>query len=589
MSDKRYSDFIARIKIINGKTYAGPLFSGEPVIVPVELEECAYHQGSLVRVERNSAGEYLCGELLAGPETALSKIYGILEKQKINPLFTRECHRETEKILESPGIDDPELADFTDLPFVTIDNEGSLDLDQALYLTEERGGYRIYYALADASYYIKPGMALFDEALKRGASYYLPGISVPMLPRELSEGVISLNPEVERRAVVFIMDLDENGEVVSTKVKRGRIRSRAKLTYSGVQEYYDRGEGSTLHNREFTGSLDFLKKTGSLLMKRAVERDVVRYNRFDENIGFSDDRRGFTIKHESRNDCSRYNEQMSLLCNIEGAKLISGDPGVQSIYRVHDAPAEEGLLRLKKVIEEIVDAHGLERETWLWKKGRESLADYLERIFTEGTQRNVCSAIERQILISNERSFYDENESGHYALGVELYSRFSSPMREIIGIFTHKELMEKFDLLEEEFTHEEDRLLRESIIESGNRSKDVQKNLDRSVRKLIVDQVFSGEINRSPAARRVYTGTILGIKSSRLYVRFHDLPVEVKVYVEELERHYSMKFHYVKDSVYLESDDRKIRFTIGAVITLKVHSYNEREKWILLPVEGSWR
>ncbi len=587
MTVKKYNEFIARIKLIGSKISAEPLFPGEPVSEPVALKNCTYNPGSLVRVEGEPSGEYLCRELLAEPDTALSKIYAILEKEKINPSFPRECYREVETILEDPGIDDEKLTDFRDLPFVTIDNEGSRDLDQALYIKKENNIYQIFYALADASYYIKPGMALFREALKRGSSYYLPGLSVPMLPKELSQGIISLNPREERRGVVFIMDLGSEGEVIGARVRRGRMRSRAKLTYSGVQEYYDKGESSSLYGREFSSSLDLLKEIGSKLIRKAVERDVVRFHRFDENIGFSENDRAFTFTIESRNDCSRYNEQMSLLCNMEGAKLIAGDPGVQSIFRVHGAPTEESLLRLKTLIKDIVDEHGLEREAWLWEKGRESLADYIERISSYGNNRDVCNAIERQILISNERSFFDENESGHYALGVELYSRFSSPMREIIGIFIHKELMEKLGFIKEEFSHEEDERARESVIKSGNRSKDMQKNLDKSVRKLVVDQVFNGEISKASEKRTVYTGTILGIKQSRLYVRLHEVPVEIKVYVEELERHYKVKFVYTGNSVFLESDDNKIRFSTGSMIKLKVHSYNERGKWILLPVDLS--
>ncbi len=583
MPDKRYRDFIARIKLISGKIHGDPLFPGKPADKPVFLPDCRHREGSLVQVELDPSGGIAGIKLLAQPESAQSKIYEILTRFDINPSFPAACHDEVESILNNPGTADPRLADFRDIPFVTIDNEGSRDLDQAVYVSKG-DNYTVYYALADASYYVKPGMALFEEGVKRGASYYLPGLSLPMLPEELSEGIISLNPGLERRAVVFITELDGGGNVLTTDLKRGRIKSRRKLTYGGVQEYYDTGKGDDIEEGEYRDSLDLLKEIGEILIRKMMERDVVRFHRNEEVIGFTSDNREFTLALEERNDCSRYNEQISLLCNREGARIISGDPDVQSIFRVHDAPTEESLKRLETVIEKIVDVHGLDPGLWKWKAGAGSLADYLQRIHSPGKNRNIYSAIERQVLISNERSYYDENESGHYALGVSLYSRFSSPMREIIGIFLHKELMEKLGLTVKEFSNEEDETTRKAVIPAGNRSKEVQKNLDRAVNKLVVDQVFREDLDLPGEERRIHEGTILGIKSTRLYVRLHDIPLEVKVYVEEMEKELGVRMEYRNDSVFIESRDKSLRLSIGEVIRLRVFACSERGKWILIPV-----
>ena len=104
---------------------------------------------------------------------------------------------EVEAYLKAPGLDDPALVDRTALPFVTIDGPGTRDLDQAIHVEARAGGFRLRYAIADASYYVRPGTALHAEALRRGASYYLPGLSVPMLPRALSEGLVSIGPDVD--------------------------------------------------------------------------------------------------------------------------------------------------------------------------------------------------------------------------------------------------------------------------------------------------------------------------------------------------------------------------------------------------------
>ncbi|MCP4133714.1 MAG: RNB domain-containing ribonuclease, partial [bacterium] len=265
-------------------------------------------------------------ELLARPGGALALIYDLLEKYRLNPLFSEEITREVADIQANPGIDDPALEDMTALAFVTIDNQDSRDLDQAIQINRGKNEkeYIVRYALADASYYVKPGTALLEEAVKRGVTYYLPGFSVPMLPRELSEGIISLNPGVDRRAVVFVMTLDRDTKAVSTELVRAKVRSRAKLSYPGVQEYYDNPGASPLAGKEYTEVLDLLQEVGDILIADANERDVVRFTRVELDVGIAADDSAFTLQKDNRNDTSFWNEQISLLCNREGARLLRG-------------------------------------------------------------------------------------------------------------------------------------------------------------------------------------------------------------------------------------------------------------------------
>src|SRR5690606_32133331 len=170
-----------------------------------------------------------------------AELVEIFTRYQLTPAFSDRVQAEVAHFLQNPGIDDPGLTNLTHLPFVTIDGETSLDLDQAAYVERDVHGYVVYYALADASYYVQPGTALWEEAMRRAASYYLPAIMVPMLPRQLSEGLVSLNPDVERRALVLRTRLHADGslrqtsQAAATDALRARIRSRAKLSFGGVQ------------------------------------------------------------------------------------------------------------------------------------------------------------------------------------------------------------------------------------------------------------------------------------------------------------------------------------------------------------------
>lgn len=141
---------------------------------------------------------------------------------------------DTADLLATPGIDDPLLEDLRGLPFCTIDGPATRDLDQALHVTASAHGYRLHYALADASWLVPMGSALFGEALTRASSFYLPGLVVPRLPRPLSEGIVSLNPGVDRRALVMVLDIEGGGTISRRAWVRGPVRSQAKLAFDEV-------------------------------------------------------------------------------------------------------------------------------------------------------------------------------------------------------------------------------------------------------------------------------------------------------------------------------------------------------------------
>ncbi len=509
------------------------------------------------------------------------------EKAGVTPFFSKDVLREVDAILADPGVDDPLLRDYSALPFVTIDNDGSKDLDQAVYVSKKENGFIIYYAIADASYYVKPGSALFKESIRRGASYYLPGFSVPMLPRELSEGIISLNANVPRRALIFIIDIDNQGEIVSREVIRGRILSRAKLTYSGVQEFYNSMETSPLNNQEYTGSLIALQDAGRILVRNGEIRGVINFDRFENLISISEDGNNFIFTESERDDTGRWNEQISLICNMAGAAMLApegngNDLHIHPVFRVHEAPDESSLHRLERVINSIVEIHSLD-DCWIWRRGEETPGEYLSRLPRSGNEKRITETIERQILITNQRSFFTENPGGHFALKVNLYGRFSSPMREIVGVYSHRELLEKLGI-EKPDTEEDELLIREQVINSANRAKETQKSMDRFVNDLLLSSVFSGELELEVDKRPLHSGTILGMKETRMYVFLDSPKLEIKVYTEDIEQAAGGKLERRDNILKLDgSSSGKIVFKAGEMIELRLLSFDSKGKWHFIP------
>lgn len=524
--------------------------------------------------------------VLAPPGSAKAALYRLLPRFQLSPLFPPEVDAEVEAILKNPGVDDAALRDLTSLPFVTIDNEDSRDLDQAMFLRRLDGGrVEVLYALADAAYYVRPGTALFAEALRRGTSFYLPRLSVPMLPRALSEGIISLNPQVDRRALVLATTLDASGQLLGTEVLRARIRSQAKLSYSGVQRWHDDPASSPLSGQPWTETLELLREVGLLRIQAARERDVVSYERRYIDIDYGD-AQGFTFvaTGASRFEVERWNEQLSLLCNMEGARLLTeaaGLPYVQPIFRVHPAPSPASLRALREGIEALVHARGLDPAVWCWRPRAEygadgeSLAAYIERLpAADPDTERVRRTIESQAMISAEASTFSADVGPHWGVGAPGYVRLSAPMREIVGVFTHKELLERLGRPEDAANNADDEQLRLRVVEAANRARSVQRQLTKAANKLVIDQLLQREAEAPLEARPWRLATVMGIKPTRLYLQLDEPPIEIKLYAETL------------DGTWAATPDRTCftdgarRFVLGDAARVRVRAYDAaRERW----------
>lgn len=507
--------------------------------------------------------------------------------------FPPEVRAEVAALLASPGIEDDTLVDLSDQPFVTIDGATSRDLDQALFLERgKRGGYVVHYALADAAHFVPISSALFREALLRGASYYLPGQSVPMLPRELSEGLVSLNPNVRRRALVFSTELDDKAEVQVTQVERALIQSQAKLSWGDVQALYDAPETSPLRGRPFRASLELLREVGEKRMALSELADVVRYRRRELDVSVGKGEQPVVVVEALRDRVELYNEQISLLCNREGGRLLaeSPDPRLQPIYRVHPAPDPEKLTALRALLAGLARAHDLPKAPWTLADG-ESLATLLRRLpkgAPLGAEDRLVRAIERQAILVNMRSGFSTQPARHFGVGAEVYARFSAPMREVVGVFLHKEMLEHVGLAPAEDTRH-DEALRDRVVEAANAARETQRKLNDQVNRLVLDALFRPDLAQGEAARPRRRGTVMGITSSKLHVELDAPGVDVKVYLRDLGKAMGGAWLEVREdgaSLGVQGQPAPI-VRVGDAVDLTVVAHDARQdRWVfgLAPV-----
>jgi ribonuclease R len=511
---------------------------------------------------------------MSGARAKLSKL---LEELDLEERFPEAVEAEAAAWLAQPGIDDPELVDLTSLPFVTIDQETSKDLDQAAFVARENGGFDVCYALADAAYYVPRGSAIFGEALRRGASYYLPDVMVPMLPRSLSEGLVSLNPNVERRAMVFRMHVDEDGACTSTTILRARVRSRHKLSFRRVQAFYDDPKGHPFEP-DVAASLSAIWEVGKLRMGDARERDVLPYRRTEVAVGVEGMR--FVAAAAVREDVEKANEQLSLLCNVEGARSLRsrlGDARVQPIFRVHPSPGREEMEALRARLGKIAASHGLQGRDWDPGAG-ESLSSYLDALPETGVNARVALAIHRQAMLVNGRSSFRSEPGAHFGVGADVYARFSAPMREIVGVFVHGETWEGLGAPGVPGPpQEEDALLREEVLVAANRAKDLQHGLTNRANELVLDQLF----DEDRRARRERLGTVTGMASNRVYVALDDPPIDVKVYLAHLTEQLGGSLRIDPDGIALLRGKKAVLRAGDAVRVRVVERDARRKRWNL--------
>ncbi len=466
----------------------------------------------------------------AKTESAREAMLRIAAECGLEQTFSEDVMRDVRERAAKVLLDDPSLPSLEHVPFVTIDGPTSKDLDQALHVAKgERGrAYTVRYALAAAADFVQPGTPLFDEALERGASFYFPGFSVPMLPRELSEGIISLNPNVVRHALVFVIDLDAQGAIVETRVERARVRSRRQLAWGDVQKLYD-GAPSDLRGSELEPSLLLLREVGKLRVADAAARNVVRYHRREVGVSIDDDGLGVTVIETVRDEVELYNEQISLLVNSEGGRLLREhpSPAIQPIYRIHPGPDAERLAVLRKMIDAVVVAHGLPDVPFRFHEN-EALASYVAALPQEGPHARVARALERQSLLVSLRSSYTSEPGVHFGVGAEPYARFSAPMREVVGVFLHRQMQQA--LAGDTAIDEGDVVLRERVIESANRARDVQRRVSDLVERLALDRLFERELTVPIEKRRRFVGTIMGVSGAKIFVHLDDPGVDAKIY-----------------------------------------------------------
>ncbi|MGC8121362.1 ribonuclease R [Marinobacter sp. VGCF2001] len=324
--------------------------------------------------------------------------------------------------------------DIRNMRLVTIDDESARDFDDAIYCEPRpRGGYRLVVAIADVSHYVRPGSPLDEEAIQRGNSVYFPDHVVPMLPEKLSNGLCSLNPDVDRLCMVADMTISAAGNISGYTFYQAVMRSHARLTYNKVSamlEHPDTEQGYKLsaHYADLLPHLHNLYDLYKLLRKARTERGAIDFETTETKIVFDPERKIEEIVPVTRNDAHKIVEECMLCANVATARFLKKHK-IPALYRVHDGPSEERLGNLRLFLGEL----GLQ----LGGGDKPTSADY-QALLGQVADRPDANVIQMVMLRSLSQAVYSPEEAGHFGLGFPSYTHFTSPIRRYPDLVVHR-------------------------------------------------------------------------------------------------------------------------------------------------------
>ena len=421
--------------------------------------------------------------------------------------------------------------DLRELPLVTIDGEDARDFDDAVFCERKRGGgWRLWVAIADVSYYVRPGTPLDAEAKNRGTSVYFPSQVVPMLPEVLSNGLCSLNPEVDRLCMVCEMTISANGKLTGYKHYEAVMNSFARLTYNKVWGILQGDQELREHYQPLVKDLEELHRMYLALEKAREQRGGISFETEEAKFIFNAERRIERIEQVTRNDAHKLIEECMILANIASARFVEKN-NEPALFRDHDRPSDESIKSFRSVLNEL----GLT----LPGGNKPQPLDYAE-LLNQIAGRPDHEMLQTMLLRSMKQAVYDPENRGHFGLALASYAHFTSPIRRYPDLLLHRAI--KYLLAKENNS------LQGNTTATGGFHYDLQQMLQLGQHCSMTER-RADEATRDVAdwlkcdfmqdqVGEVFTGVISSVTGFGFFVRLDDLFIDGLVHVSTLDNDY---------------------------------------------------
>ena len=385
--------------------------------------------------DKNPEGEIL--QVLGAPGEHETEIHSILAEYGLPYSFPEEVELDAEKI--DRRITEEEVAKRRDMRKIctfTIDPKDAKDFDDALSIQKlDNGNWEIGVHIADVSHYVVPGTMLDDEAYERATSVYLVDRVVPMLPEVLSNDVCSLRPNEDKFTFSAVFEMNDKAEVVNQWFGRTVIHSDRRFTYEEAQERIETQEG------DLTEEILTLDRLAKIMRDKRIKNGAITFDRSEVRFNLNEKSEPIGVYFKISKDSNHLIEEFMLLANRKVSEFVSlkkGQPNNNTfIYRIHDDPDPAKLEALR----DFVSTFGYKMDLANTKKVAESLNNLLQNVKGKGEE----NMIETLAMRSMSKAVYSTEPIGHYGLGFDYYSHFTSPIRRYPDLLAHRLLQHYLD------------------------------------------------------------------------------------------------------------------------------------------------
>lgn len=482
------------------------------------------------------------------------EIDSIVRAHGLKEEFPRKVVEQIENIPESVSeLEIKGRKDFRDEQIYTIDGDDSKDFDDAVGVEVlENGNYRLGVHIADVTHYVTENSPLDKEAISRATSVYMVDKVIPMLPKKLSNGICSLNPDVDRLTLSCIMEINpNNGKVEKHEIVKSVIKSKARMTYTEISNLLENDDSEMLEKyADFIENLKNAEELANILSKKRKKRGSIDFDFPESKIKL--DNTGYPIKIEEyeRRVSNRMIEEFMLLANETVAEHYFWLKS-PFVYRVHENPEEEKVERLRNFISE----YG-----YKMNKSRDGIKPMdLQKILDSIDDREAKQAIGTIMLRTLRQARYTPECLGHFGLAAEYYTHFTSPIRRYPDLQIHRIIKEHID---GKFNDKREKHYEEILEGVSNQSSTQEREAELAERE--VDDYYKA-VYMSNYIGEEFEGHISGITSFGAFV---ELPngVEGLVRIQDLPDY----FNYFENSMTLVGENSHAVLKLGRKLKVKV-------------------
>ena len=469
-------------------------------------------------------------------------------------------------------------ADLRELPLVTIDGEDARDFDDAVYCEKKAdGGWTLWVAIADVSYYVRLRSALDTEAHNRGNSVYFPNRVVPMLPEILSNGLCSLNPQVDRLCMVCEINLSAQGKIKDYRFYEAVMNSHARLTYTKVARILEGDEELRERYASLVPHLHDQHNLYQALVNARRERGAIDFETIESKFVFNAMGRIESIEPVVRNDAHKIIEECMILANIAAADFMERHQE-PALFRIHATPSEEKLTAFRSFLSEC----GLSLRGGV----KPSTADYAE-LLEQVRERPDHELIQTMLLRSLSQAVYDPDNIGHFGLALDEYAHFTSPIRRYPDLTLHRSI--KYLLAKQQgskrkttenggyhYTTDDMDLLGEHCSMTERRADDATRDVADWLKCEYMQDHVGSE----------FDGIISSVTGFGFFVRLNDLFIDGLVHISTLDNDY---YRFDAAGQRLIGENSGMLYRIGDTVKIRVEAVSLEQRQVDFALVSSER